>query len=69
MNRKVADRPVSKVKPQIRIPDSTTTTDSGEEQDTLMMNEEAIVDVEAVTSDDSDDLESGWLATPAGMST
>ena len=47
------ERPVNWVKPRIRIPDSTTTADSGKEV--------ADVDIETVTSSDSDKPEDGWL--------
>ena len=69
MNRQVAERPVNRVKPQIRVPDSTTTTDSEEEQNALMMNEGVVVNIETVTSIDSDEPEDVWLEPPAVTST
>ena len=55
------ERPVNRVKPQIRVPDSTTTADSGEEV--------ADVDIETVTFSDSDEPEDGWLDQSTGTST
>ena len=48
------ERPINRVKPQIQVPDSTTPADSGEEQFALVINEVVDVDVETVTSGDSE---------------
>ena len=55
------ERPINWVKPQIHVPDSTTPADSGEEQIALVINEVVDVDVETVTSGDSDEPEGSWL--------
>ena len=69
MRRKVVERPINRVKPRIRVPDSTTPADSEEEQATLTINEVADVDIEPVTSSDSDEPEDGWLEQSTGTST
>ena len=69
MRRKVVERPINRVKPRIRVPDSTTPADSEEEQATLTINEVVDVDIETVTSSDSDEPEDGWLEQSTGTST
>ena len=69
MRRSVVERPINRVRPRIRFPDSTTPADPGEEQAALTINEVADVDIETVTSSDSDEPEDGWLEQSTGTST
>ena len=57
------------VRPRIPVPDSTTPADRKEEQANVKVNEVADVDIETVTSSDSDGQEDGWLEQSTGTST
>ena len=55
------ERPINRVKPRICVPDTTTPANSGEGQNSLVVDQVVDVDVERVTSDDSDGSGGGWL--------
>ena len=63
------ERPINRVRPRIRVPDSTTPANPREEMATLMVNEAANFDIETVTSSDNDGPEDGWLEQPTGTPT
>ena len=54
-------RPINRVRPRICVPDSNTPANPREELAALMVSEAVNVDIEMVTSSDSDGPEDGWL--------
>ena len=60
MRRIAVGRPISWVKPRIPIPDSTTPANPWEGLTTRVANEVTVVNLETVTSSDSEGPEDGW---------